>query len=182
MVVFADIDEEAAQAAAEISKKHASNPEYRPLVYKVDITDADSVQNMMAFTIKECGRVDYAVNSAGVSYCSQRPLRHHRRADINWFLRSDREPLICSFGRQQRRRLRQGDGCQCQRNHAMRTRATQSNAVSRPSFIYWPNGYAGYRTWRNCQPRIRNGTCRSPGENGLHNLQARRTRYYQGGM
>ncbi|MCJ1390657.1 hypothetical protein MMC18_003518 [Xylographa bjoerkii] len=74
VIVFADINEEAAQAAAEISKKHASNPEYRPLVYKVDVTDADSVQNMMAFTSKECGRVDYAVNSAGIENLSYAPM------------------------------------------------------------------------------------------------------------
>ena len=67
MVVFADIDEDAAKAAAEISKKHASNPNYQAVVCKVDVANADSVQNMIDFTTKEHGRLDYAVNAAGVS-------------------------------------------------------------------------------------------------------------------
>jgi NAD(P)-dependent dehydrogenase (short-subunit alcohol dehydrogenase family) len=31
------------------------------------VTDEASVQNMVDMTVKECGRIDYLVNSAGVS-------------------------------------------------------------------------------------------------------------------
>lgn len=55
-VVFADVNEEGAQEAAEASKKYASNPGYRALVIKVDITDENSVQKMVDYAAKEFGR------------------------------------------------------------------------------------------------------------------------------
>lgn len=56
-----------AQAAADESKKGAKHAEYRPVVVQLDIADEGSVQNLVATAIKEFGRIDYAVNSAGVS-------------------------------------------------------------------------------------------------------------------
>ena len=50
------------------SLKHASNPEYRAVFYEVDVTSPDSVQNMIDFAIGEFGRIDYAINIAGVSH------------------------------------------------------------------------------------------------------------------
>ena len=52
--------------AAEASKKYATNPDYRGLPYHVDITNLESLNTMIDFTVKEGGRLDYAVNSAGV--------------------------------------------------------------------------------------------------------------------
>lgn len=67
-MVFADINYLHAEEAAEQSRKYATHREYRSLVIKVDITNTASVQNMVAETIKEFSRIDYAVNSAGVCY------------------------------------------------------------------------------------------------------------------
>ena len=53
---------------AEKSKTYATNPEYRALAMKVDTANLDSVQEMVDFTIKEFDRIDYSVNSAGVSF------------------------------------------------------------------------------------------------------------------
>jgi NAD(P)-dependent dehydrogenase (short-subunit alcohol dehydrogenase family) len=62
------MNEKAARTAAEASKKWATNPAYRGLPCHVDITDLESLNRMIEFTIKEGGgRIDYAVNSAGVS-------------------------------------------------------------------------------------------------------------------
>ncbi|KAI1088690.1 short chain dehydrogenase [Rostrohypoxylon terebratum] len=65
-VVFSDINHEGAEASAEESRKYARHAEYRALAIKVDVTDTESVQSLVTSTVKEFGRVDYAVNSAGI--------------------------------------------------------------------------------------------------------------------
>ena len=65
--MFADIDEGKAQQTAEESRQFAANPEYRILALSVDVTDAASVQRMMDAAIATFGRIDYGINSAGVS-------------------------------------------------------------------------------------------------------------------
>jgi NAD(P)-dependent dehydrogenase (short-subunit alcohol dehydrogenase family) len=66
-VVFADIDDEAAKKVADESASYAKHAEYRALAIKVDMTDSQSVQDLVTTAVKEFGRIDYAVNSAGVS-------------------------------------------------------------------------------------------------------------------
>lgn len=66
-VAFADLNEEGAQEAAEESRKYAKNPAYQTLVIKVDVAEEDGVQEMVSRVVKGFGRIDYAVNSAGVS-------------------------------------------------------------------------------------------------------------------
>lgn len=66
-VIFADINHEGVEAAAEESSKYARHAEYRALAVRVDLTDTQSVQDMVETTVREFGRIDYAVNSAGVS-------------------------------------------------------------------------------------------------------------------
>ena len=66
-IVFADRNEQGARAAAEQSKCYAQNPQYRSIALVVDVTDPSSVQGMVDQTIKEFGRIDYSINSAGVS-------------------------------------------------------------------------------------------------------------------
>ena len=68
-VVFADIDENGAAAALEESKNLARNPQYRGLTVKVDVADPFSVHSMVDTAVREFGRIDYSVNSAGV--CKQ---------------------------------------------------------------------------------------------------------------
>lgn len=66
-IVFADRNEQGARAAAEESKRYAQNPNYRAIAVAVDVTDPSSVQEMANKTMNEFGRIDYSVNSAGVS-------------------------------------------------------------------------------------------------------------------
>ena len=56
-----------------MSNKVATNPDYRAIAVTVDITDDGSVQRMVEVALKEFGRIDYAVNSAGV-----RPFQNHK--------------------------------------------------------------------------------------------------------
>ena len=65
-VAFADINEEGALAAAEHSKDFAENANFKAIAVTVDITDEASVDNMVQTALKEFGRIDYSVNSAGV--------------------------------------------------------------------------------------------------------------------
>lgn len=66
-IVFADRNEQGARAAAEESKCYAQTPSYRAIAVAVDVTDPSSVQEMVDQTMKEFGRIDYNVNSAGVA-------------------------------------------------------------------------------------------------------------------
>lgn len=67
-VAFSDINVEAAVKAAEESKRVAKNPRYRSLVIETDVTDQESVDRMVDLVIHTFSRLDYAVNSAGVSH------------------------------------------------------------------------------------------------------------------
>ncbi|CAI6089552.1 unnamed protein product [Clonostachys chloroleuca] len=69
-VAFADINGQGAQQAAEESKKYAINAEYKTLVVNVDMANENVVQEMIDKTVKEFGRIDYAVNSAGMGNLS----------------------------------------------------------------------------------------------------------------
>ena len=69
-MVLADINEKGALAAAEEGSKLATHPSFRAIAVKVDITDEASVDNMVAAVLKEFGRIDYNVNSAGVCHLS----------------------------------------------------------------------------------------------------------------
>lgn len=66
-MAFADLDPVAATAAAEESKLLATNPNYRALTIEVNVRDPDSVQEMVDTVVMAFGRIDYSVNSAGVS-------------------------------------------------------------------------------------------------------------------
>jgi NAD(P)-dependent dehydrogenase (short-subunit alcohol dehydrogenase family) len=65
-VAFADLNGEAAAAAAEESKTLASNPNYKALSITVNVCDANSVEEMVKIAAEAFGRIDYCVNSAGV--------------------------------------------------------------------------------------------------------------------
>lgn len=65
-VAFADIDLEAAERAAKESVGMARNPDYRAISIPVDVTHEAEVWNMVEKTRREFGRIDYAVNCAGV--------------------------------------------------------------------------------------------------------------------
>ncbi|KAI2618439.1 NAD(P)-binding protein [Hypoxylon sp. NC1633] len=69
-ITFADINEQGAHEAAEESKKYARHASYRSLAIKVNIADEDSVQTMVDTTVKEFGRIDFGVNSAGMGNIS----------------------------------------------------------------------------------------------------------------
>lgn len=58
---------ETATASAEESKQYATNPEYQSTHFTVNVTDQDGVQAMVDFIVEKFGRLDYAVNAAGVS-------------------------------------------------------------------------------------------------------------------
>ena len=69
-VAFADINLEAAEKAAKESLGVARNSDYRAISIHVDITQETDVWNMVQKTCSEFGRIDYAVNSAGVGLAS----------------------------------------------------------------------------------------------------------------
>jgi NAD(P)-dependent dehydrogenase (short-subunit alcohol dehydrogenase family) len=74
-VAFADINLTAALEAAEESKAQATNSAYRAIAVQVDVSSEESVQRMVDTTLKEFNRIDYGVNSAGVSWSPLRRIR-----------------------------------------------------------------------------------------------------------
>lgn len=80
-VAFSDLNEQGAQDAAAESKKYATNAEYQSLVIKVDMADEAAVQNMVDHIVKEFGRIDYAVNSAGLGNISG-AITPHLKLDV----------------------------------------------------------------------------------------------------
>ncbi|TGO67430.1 hypothetical protein BOTNAR_0042g00150 [Botryotinia narcissicola] len=72
-VIFADLNIKGAKASAEKSKEFATNPQYRTLALEVNTTEPESIQAMVDPTIKEFGRIDYFVNSAGFGATSLAP-------------------------------------------------------------------------------------------------------------
>ena len=65
-VAFADINLEAAEKAAQESVAMARNPDYRAISIQVDIVHEMDAENMVQKACGEFGRIDYAVNCAGV--------------------------------------------------------------------------------------------------------------------
>ncbi|PGH09848.1 hypothetical protein AJ79_05574 [Helicocarpus griseus UAMH5409] len=73
-IVFADLNKAGAKEAAEKSKSLATNPSYKAIALKIDITKKASVQEAVAFTLKEFGRIDYGVHCAGIGTVSNNPI------------------------------------------------------------------------------------------------------------
>ena len=65
--MFADINDNTAKEAVELSKKYATHPDYQATTYKLDVTDVKAVHDLVGTTVKTFGRLDYAINGAGVS-------------------------------------------------------------------------------------------------------------------
>ncbi|KAL8784420.1 MAG: hypothetical protein Q9195_009048 [Heterodermia aff. obscurata] len=73
-ICFADLNEKAAQDAADASQKLATKDGYQVIAMHVDVTDRNSVRKVVAATLKEFGRIDFNINSAGVSSNLEAPV------------------------------------------------------------------------------------------------------------
>ncbi|KAI0153203.1 NAD(P)-binding protein [Xylariaceae sp. FL1272] len=80
-VLFADIDVQGAEKAAEESKQYAKSSKYRAEFVEVDVTSEESVNKMVAFAKEKFGRIDYSVNSAAIGNIS-RARAPHIKADV----------------------------------------------------------------------------------------------------
>ncbi|KAI3322746.1 short-chain dehydrogenase/reductase SDR [Xylariaceae sp. AK1471] len=84
-VVLADINHNAAMEVARESESLATNPDYKTLAIAVDVTDINSVNQMVEETVKAFGRIDYSVNSAGVGVQKPLPIGEADNAEMNRF-------------------------------------------------------------------------------------------------
>jgi NAD(P)-dependent dehydrogenase (short-subunit alcohol dehydrogenase family) len=66
-VVVTDINLETAQATVEAIKAVATHPNFKAEAVQLDVTSEEAVKAAIAYTSKLFGRIDYVVNSAGVS-------------------------------------------------------------------------------------------------------------------
>lgn len=65
-IVFADLKTEAAELAAEESKKFAANKNFKTAVFTFDVTKANEVNAIVDFAVATFGQIDYAINAVGV--------------------------------------------------------------------------------------------------------------------
>ena len=98
----------AAEKAATESLSVATNPKYRALIMQVDVTKEDAVNTMIDETIKEFGRIDYALNSAGVSSLRQfKAQKTDTVVTTDWRASSSRNRRGIDF------RVSEFPGCEC---------------------------------------------------------------------
>ncbi|RAK97325.1 SDR family NAD(P)-dependent oxidoreductase [Aspergillus ibericus CBS 121593] len=74
VVVFADKDIDPAKESAEESKLYATHPEYQATHFTVNVIDEQGVQEMVDFVVNKFGRIDYAVNGAGIDSGIHKPM------------------------------------------------------------------------------------------------------------
>lgn len=75
-LICADINEPGAAQTAEEAKAVASNGQFDVLVVKCDMSNEQSVAELLQKCVEKFGRVDYCANVAGVSCIL--PSRHQR--------------------------------------------------------------------------------------------------------
>ncbi|KAF7960904.1 hypothetical protein EAE96_000576 [Botrytis aclada] len=96
-ILFADLSLSSAQTAALECKAYVSNPNCRILSIHVDVTDEQSVQKMVDIAIKEFGRIDYHVHSAGIGTSTPSPLGTLPLSEFDHILSTNmRGTLLCN--------------------------------------------------------------------------------------
>ncbi|KAF2729364.1 NAD(P)-binding protein [Polyplosphaeria fusca] len=80
-IIFADINGDGATRAAEESNEIAAHPSYRAIGAQIDVTNAASIQKVVDLAVKEFGRIDYLVNSAGVDVAEYVPITETNEDD-----------------------------------------------------------------------------------------------------
>lgn len=66
-LVLADLDEPGVQRTAKQAKQEATNDEFSVIALHADVRDYSTVENVFEHAVKKFGRIDYSVNTAGVS-------------------------------------------------------------------------------------------------------------------
>ncbi|KAI8648288.1 hypothetical protein NCS55_01498000 [Fusarium keratoplasticum] len=67
-IALADFNEKAALAVKEEVTAVATNPNFKAVAVTADVRDENSVKAMIAEAVKAFGRLDYAVNCAGIGF------------------------------------------------------------------------------------------------------------------
>ncbi|TGO68737.1 hypothetical protein BOTNAR_0020g00080 [Botryotinia narcissicola] len=96
-ILLADLSLSSAQTASQECKSYASNPACRILSIHVDVTDEESVQKMVDTAIKEFGRIDYYVHSAGIGTSTPSPFSTLPLSEFDHILNTNtRGTLLCN--------------------------------------------------------------------------------------
>ncbi len=71
-LVLAGRNEAELKQAASLAKEHATNPEFESLVVICNIESESDIINMVKSAVDKFGKIDYAVNNAGVKTALKR--------------------------------------------------------------------------------------------------------------
>jgi len=74
-VSIVDINNSKAEQVAKAAREKATNSAFKAIVCKTDITNEGSVQLAIEYTLGEFGRIDYAVNCAGILENELKPTK-----------------------------------------------------------------------------------------------------------
>ena len=167
----------------------ATNPSFQAYAFKVDISNEASVVAMVEFTIQKFARIDYCVNSAGVSDCVSDilytfPLPHaqslpsvsvlttHGRDSLTRMKDRGRKPkrdLGCILGRIRVFLERQRQGYPSLLTRSKRVNESPGKDTRPGSRIA---GATRRRPRRDNQPRFMQFLCCNPTDGAVHCFQA----------
>ncbi len=178
-MVLADIDEEGAQAAAEESSELAQHSSFKAIAVKVDITDEASVDNMVAVTLKEFGRIDYNVNGAGVCHL---PHMVHILRMTDSKESPVRQHLWVYDAKHQSRCLLSYLRHQCPRHYAVCASCLEGYGRTRTGNLREPS-FRIEKSWSRLDRQ--SGVCEllygEAGHDGVYRVKTRHRWYYEGG-
>ncbi|KAF2439287.1 short-chain dehydrogenase/reductase SDR [Karstenula rhodostoma CBS 690.94] len=86
-LITADLNYSSAENTARESEKLATNPSFRTLALAVDVSDPSSVNSMVETAVKEFGRIDYSINSAGIGVQKPASIQNVDIDEMNRFWR-----------------------------------------------------------------------------------------------
>ncbi|KAL2045459.1 hypothetical protein ABVK25_012080 [Lepraria finkii] len=119
-VVFADINIEAAKEAAAESRGRGPHPSYKAIAVAVDVTKEENVSSLMDQAVSEFGRIDYAVNSAGIGVKAPAEIADASLAEFEQFFDVNVKGtlLFCKYATQamKKQEPRTCQGCAAERD------------------------------------------------------------------
>ncbi|PIG84333.1 oxidoreductase [Aspergillus arachidicola] len=75
-IILADLNLSGAESVAQESQKWATHSKFRSMAVPVDVSDEAAVNSIVEAAVKEFGRIDYCVHSAGIGSISGATTEH----------------------------------------------------------------------------------------------------------
>lgn len=164
-MIVADINHHGASEVAELCQKISKHPEFRAIAVTVDIVDEDSVESMVQTGIKEFGRIDYSIHSAGVG----KQTSGGTKCSITE-MRPDRKSVRRNDSECESRLVLQNAGNQRQRHNAVRPCRFEGYGRARTAPIRRSTRHSEFGQRLDRQSRVREFVLRCSRNAALYRL------------